>query len=740
MARRRTYRSKKASGITLDKYTIGWWFIVLWVLYFFALFMAPTSPILQWFHQASYFIFGKMGTPPFFALSIIFGIFVLFKWHLISVLTKQFLILLLLVSAILNFPVLDDPKGNSYADEWWYISWPIFYLLEQGFGSDNPMAIKGVVITLLVILIVWIFYKFNIPVPIPRLNIRLPEQKTLEPRRTATKPEKPSSKEMTYDTYKAKLEKEQQADTDSDKGSLLKSIFSRWEKNSEDSILKTAIKSTMVKAVDDKIHQKTMAHISFPKDKPTFWLDLLRRQQGTVEVDHEALAKKAQVVQSKLIEFGVPVSIDGFDIGPSIIQIRVKPEPGIKISTIENLKQDLALATKSKALRIVAPIPGTDCVGIQIPNPKPTMVHLGDVLWSADFTQSMQKSLLNLTLGKAIDGVNIIKSLEDMPHLLIAWATGSGKSVGVNDFILSLMYQNNPNELKFLMVDPKQVELEMYAWLPYLLAPIVTQSDKALKLLQWAVEEMEVRYTKLAKERVKKLTEYNAKFPNEQLYRIVFVIDELADLMMSGNKKEVESCITRIAQKARAVGIHLIVATQRPSVNVITGLIKANMPTRIAFWVVSQIDSRTILGIKGAEYLLGKGDLLYMDPTTKHPMRVQAPFVDTDEIDAVITSLKARYMQWLQEEDIYHPEIIRILESKPEMASGQYLGWWGNADDEDLIQQAIEIILETRKASATLLQRRLWLWFARAARILDELENRGIVWPQEGAKAREILI
>lgn len=644
------------------------------------------------------------------------------------------------MSAILNFPVLDDPKGNAYADEGWYISWPIFYLLEQGFGSDNPMAIKGIVITLLVILIVWIFYKFNIPVPIPRVNIRLPEQKTLERRTTPTKSEKTPSKELTYDSYKSKLEKEQQTDTDSDKGSLLKSIFSRWEKNSEDSILKTAIKSTMVKAVDDKIHQKTMAHISFPKDKPTFWLDLLRRQQGTVEVDHEALAKKAQVVQSKLIEFGVPVSIDGFDIGPSIIQIRVKPEPGIKISTIENLKQDLALATKSKALRIVAPIPGTDCVGIQIPNPKPTMVHLWDVLWSSDFTQSMQKSLLNLTLGKAIDGVNIIKSLEDMPHLLIAWATGSGKSVGVNDFILSLMYQNNPNELKFLMVDPKQVELEMYAWLPYLLAPIVTQSDKALKLLQWAVEEMEVRYTKLAKERVKKLTEYNAKFPNEQLYRIVFVIDELADLMMSGNKKEVESCITRIAQKARAVGIHLIVATQRPSVNVITGLIKANMPTRIAFWVVSQIDSRTILGIKWAEDLLGKGDLLYMDPTTKHPMRVQAPFVDTDEIDAVITSLKRSYMKWLQEEDIYHPEIIRILESKPETASWQYLGWWGNGDDEDLIQQAIEVILETRKASATLLQRRLWLWFARAARIMDELENRGVVWPQEGAKAREILM
>ena len=705
--------------------------------------MAPTSPILQWFHQASYFIFGKMGTPPFFALSIVFGIFVLLKWHLISLLTKQFLILLLLVSAVLNFPVLDDPKWTSYTEEGWYISWPIFYLLKQWFWADNPMAIKGVIITLLVILFIRIFYKFNIPVPLPRLNIRLPEQKTTDRRTTRTSKSVPAvskKPDLTYDAYKAKLEKENAYDWDEDKGSILKSIFGKGGSGSESGLLKKAIKSTIAKSVDDKVHQKTMAQISFPKDKPTFPLTLLRTQKIAVPVDHEALALKAQIIQSKLAEFGVPVSIDGFDIGPSIIQIRVKPEPGIKISTIENLKQDLALASKSKALRIVAPIPGTDCVGIQIPNPKPTMVHLGDVLWSGDFTQSMQKSLMNMTLGKSIDGINVIKSLEDMPHLLIAGATGSGKSVGVNDFILSLMYQNNPNELKFLMVDPKQVELEMYAGLPYLLAPIVTQSDKALKLLQWAVEEMEVRYTKLAKSRVKKLSEYNTKFPDEQLYRIVFVIDELADLMMSGNKKEVEICITRIAQKARAVGIHLIVATQRPSVNVITGLIKANMPTRIAFWVVSQIDSRTILGIKGAEDLLGKGDLLYMDPTTKFPTRVQAPYVDTDEIDQVITSLKKRYMQWLKEEDIYHPEIIRILEAKPETSVWQYAWGWGASDDEDLIQQAIEVVLETRKASATLLQRRLGLWFARAARIMDELENRWIVWPQEWAKAREILV
>ena len=301
------------------------------------------------------------------------------------------------------------------------------------------------------------------------------------------------------------------------------------------------------------------------------------------------------------------------------------------------------------------------------------------------------------------------------------------------------MYQNNPNELKFLMVDPKQVELEMYSWLPYLLAPIVTQADKALKLLQRAVQEMEIRYNKLSKARVKKLSEYNDKFPQEQLYRIIFVIDELADLMMSGNKKEVEACITRIAQKARAVGIHLIVATQRPSVNVITGLIKANIPTRIAFGVVSQIDSRTILGIKWAEDLLGKWDLLYMDTTTKHPLRVQAPFVDTDEIEKVIHSLKSSYMKWLQEEDIYHPEIMRILESKAEYSSW-LMSSGGNSDDDEIVEQAIEVILETRKASATLLQRKLNLGFARAARVMDELEKRGIVWPQDGAKPRDILV
>jgi hypothetical protein len=394
------------------------------------------------------------------------------------------------------------------------------------------------------------------------------------------------------------------------------------------------------------------------------------------------------------------------------VQIKIKPEEGIKISAIEGLSNDIKLSLKSKSLRIIAPIPGTDMIGIQIPNPKASMVRLGDIISTEEFSMQMKKNSTNLSLGKGIDGSVQVKALESMPHLLVAGATGSGKSVGINDFIVSLMFQNTPAELKFLMVDPKQVELEMYSGLPYLLAPIVYDSGKAIKLLQWTVEEMEKRYSTLKDQRVRNLDEYNQKMEaegQEKMYRIVFIIDEMADMMLSSsaNRKEVENCINRLAAKARAVGIHLILATQRPSVNVITGLIKANIPTRIAFGVVSEVDSRTILGRKGAEDLVGKGDMLYMDPSTKFPIRIQAPFVSTEEIERVVSQLRNKYMQNLTEEDIYHPEIIAALESKVETARGVLSSGGDGGNDEDLINQAIHVIAETRKASATLLQRKL---------------------------------
>ncbi len=507
--------------------------------------------------------------------------------------------------------------------------------------------------------------------------------------------------------------------------------------------LKSMIKEKLNRKVQSKqeIEEVKEMYINFPTDKPTYSIDLLEKwETQDVTVDEERLLIKAQSIKSKLAEFGIDVDIEWFNIGPTVMQIKIKPQAGIKVSKIENLKKDLALWLKTKSLRVLAPIPGTDSVGIEIPNPKPQMVRLGDSFGSIEYTRELKDNWTNLIIGKGIWWEQVVKSLEKMPHLLVAGATWSGKSVWVNWFIASLMYQNTPSELKFIMVDPKQVELWIYEGIPYLLSPIITQPDKAVKILKRSVKHMDERYKMLKDLKVRNLDEYNAKVTDEKdkMYRIVIIIDELADLMMSGNKKDTENYIARIAQKARAVGMHLILATQRPSVNVITGLIKANIPTRISFGVVSQIDSRTILDMKWAEDLVGKWDLLYLDPKTKYPLRIQWPFLDTPETEEIVNSIKEKYMSNLTEADIYHPEIMNILENKWSGIAGA--GGDVSDSDEELIEQAITIIAQTRKASATMLQRKLGIWFPRAARLIDILEERWIVWPQEWAKAREILV
>ena len=610
--------------------------------------------------------------------------------------------------------------------------------MEKGLknGSQSYItAIYAIVIVLLLGAIVYLLYILNVRLPkLPKINIEQSEKPIKKEKKTDSKEdERPtitiSRPDISTDDI---LEKVSQAT-----GKVVQATSS-WG-----SLLKEMFKTKVTQKIEEK---KPKPVISFSGDKPTFGYSALESNLGNQQtVDENFLVEKAKALQTKLSEFWVPIAIEGFDIWPSIVQIKIKPEEGIKISAIEGLSNDIKLSLKSKSLRIIAPIPGTDMIGIQIPNPKASMVRLGDIISTEEFSMQMKKNSTNLSLGKGIDGSVQVKALESMPHLLVAGATGSGKSVGINDFIVSLMFQNTPAELKFLMVDPKQVELEMYSGLPYLLAPIVYDSGKAIKLLQWTVEEMEKRYSTLKDQRVRNLDEYNQKMEaegQEKMYRIVFIIDEMADMMLSSsaNRKEVENCINRLAAKARAVGIHLILATQRPSVNVITGLIKANIPTRIAFGVVSEVDSRTILGRKGAEDLVGKGDMLYMDPSTKFPIRIQAPFVSTEEIERVVSQLRNKYMQNLTEEDIYHPEIIAALESKVETARGVLSGGGDGGNDEDLVNQAIQVIAETRKASATLLQRKLNVWFARAARIMDVLEERGIIWPQEGAKPRDIFI
>lgn len=640
----------------------------------------------------------------------------------------------MVVSAELNVYPWEPTIPIKWLENWWYFSWPLIWLLERGLANESGSyitAIKAIIAILLLLLVCYLLYVFNVRLPkLPKISIeespkpreKKSETKTERPTITITRPEV-STEEI--------IDKINQA-----KGKVTKAWNASW------SLIKDLLKTKVEEKVEEK-KPKPIIHFSW--DKPTFPTTALESNIWTQKnIDENFLVEKSKSLQTKLSEFWVPITIEGFDIWPSVVQIKIKPAEGIKIAAIENLANDIKLSLKSKSLRIIAPIPGTDLVGIQIPNPEPNMVKLGDVINTKEFLEWMKKQATTLALWKWIDWAVQVKSLESMPHLLIAWATGSWKSVWVNDFILSLMFQNTPAELKFLMVDPKQVELEMYSGLPYLLAPIVYDSWKAIKLLQWTVNEMERRYTLLKDERVKQLSEYNEKVEREgkeKMYRIVFIIDEMADMMLSSsaNRKEVENCINRLAAKARAVGIHLILATQRPSVNVITWLIKANIPTRIAFWVVSEIDSRTILWRKGAEDLVGKWDMLYMDPSTKFPIRIQAPFVSTEEIDSVVAQLRNKYMQWLTEDDVYNPEIIAALESKLETAWGSF-GWGDAWDDEDLVNQAIVVISETRKASATLLQRKLNVGFARAARIMDILEERGVVWPADGAKPRDIFI
>ena len=584
-----------------------------------------------------------------------------------------------------------------------------------------------------------VLYVLNVKLPkLPKINVEKESAPT--PERKSTKAPYVTKESQTSSDLLSKLEQA----TWKKQAKVWTGVKVDWTSNSG-SLLKDGLGSLFKQKVQEKIEEKQpkpRPQIHFSWDKPTFPVSLLTSNLSEAQqVDEKTIVEKAQALQNKLSEFWIYISIEWFDIWPSVVQIRIKLAEWIKISAITNLMDNIKLSLRTKSVRMVAPIPWTDCIGIQIPNPKPKTVCLWDILASREFQKWMQKSETTLALGKGIDGAIEISQLDTMPHLLVAWATGSWKSVGINNFILSLMYQNSPSELKFLMVDPKQVELWMYSWLPYLLAPIVYDSWKAVKLLQWTEQEMERRYSILSEKRLKQLSEYNAAYPDDKMYRIVFIIDEMADMMMSSasNRKEAERCINRIAAKARAVWIHLILATQRPSVNVITWLIKANIPARIAFSVVSSVDSWTILWHKWAEELVWKWDMLYMDAKITD-LRIQWAFVDTKEIDTVVDHLKRKYMVWLTEDDVYNQEIINALESKSEIWWAFSWWWSGNGDDEDLINQAMQIIAETRKASTTMIQRKLWIWFARAARIMDTLEERGIVWPQDWARWRDIFI
>ncbi len=468
--------------------------------------------------------------------------------------------------------------------------------------------------------------------------------------------------------------------------------------------------------------------------------DLLDESHSVLHVDDEELKHQARLIEEKLLEFGIEVTVKDARPGPTVTQFTLEPSEGVKLSKIGSLKDDLSLALAAQSLRIEAPIPGKSLVGIEMPNSKRSIVHLREILESQPFVQS--ESSLTLPLGRDVSGEAVVASLENMPHLLIAGATGSGKSVCMNTFLTSLLYQNAPHELKFILIDPKRVELMPYDGIPHLLTPVITESEKALQALRWAVAEMGRRLHRFSEQGVRNLAEYNEKQTEEiyRLPRIVVVVDELADLMMRQFRKDTETMVARIAQMARAVGMHLIIATQRPSVDVITGLIKANIPTRIAFRVVSAVDSRTIIDGIGAEDLLGQGDMLYMTAVTPKPVRIQGIYTSTKEVGRVINSVKIAGAGKMTEQIGLAQD-----EDNPDDNSA-HSGTRSidlDADDnggDDLFFDAVRVVQDTGKASASLLQRQLKVGYARAARLLDIMEERGLIGPPDGAKPRKVYM
>ena len=438
----------------------------------------------------------------------------------------------------------------------------------------------------------------------------------------------------------------------------------------------------------------------------------------------ENLEESARILEDTLRDFGIESKVIDISKGPVITRYELQPAPGVKVNRITSLNDDIALTMKATTVRIVAPIPGKSCVGIEVPNADTSMVFLKEILESSEYQKMAASSKLAMALGKDISGRAVVTDLGDMPHLLIAGTTGSGKTVCVNSLIMSMIYNATPEELKFLMVDPKMVELAIYNGLPHLLCPVVTDAKKVSGALGWVVGEMEARYKMLAKITVRNIQAFNQK-SEEKLPYIVVIIDELADLMMIA-QEDIENAITRLAQLSRAVGIHMILATQRPSVDVVTGVIKANFPARISFKVASKVDSRTVLDMNGADKLLGKGDMLFLEPGSPKPIRAQGTFLTDPEIEKVVSFIKA------QQEPVYDNE---ILEQQKKSVSGR-----GGFEKDEFFDEAVKMVLETGQASVSMLQRRLRLGYTRAARIIDAMEEEGIIGPFRGSKPREILI
>ncbi len=502
-------------------------------------------------------------------------------------------------------------------------------------------------------------------------------------------------------------------------------FFKKQKEESEEKNVKEVLQ------LDHSMHEDDLEDYNFPP------LSLLGDPAPSLKVvTKKQLDTIADKLEKTLLSFGVEAKVKNITRGPTVVRYELLPAPGVKVSKIVNLADDIALNLAAKAIRIEAPIPGKGTVGIEIPNEVKEAVYIKDVIASDKFNNAESK--LTIALGKDTAGDVTIGDIAKMPHVLIAGATGSGKSVCINTLLTSILYKAKPSDVKLILVDPKVVELSVYNGIPHLLIPVVTDPKKAAGALDWAVSEMEARYAKFAEYGVRDIKGYNKVIEREEngkkLPQIVIIIDELADLMMVA-ANDVEASICRIAQKARAAGMHLVVATQRPSVDIITGVIKANIPSRIAFTVSSQVDSRTILDQVGAETLLGKGDMLYFPTGEMKPQRMQGAFVSDAEVENIVTFIKGN------SEARYNEDIIEHIEKQGKVNKGMDDPEAEDGDDADaLLDQAIDLVVDMGQASASMLQRRFRIGYSRAGRIIDQMEARGIVSGYEGSKPRQVLI
>ena len=583
---------------------------------------------------------------------------------------------------------------------------------------------------------------FNVDIPVDDI----PEKRNIKKESLDEKQRKVVSAYYDTDTYNEPAEGEKKTHRE-------QSEESAQERRDID----TALKAAKAEAMDDKTPATEPEKIDFKAETDKFTQNL-EKESGEAEESYkfppltllkEAKAQNAAALSAELDNtatrlvdtlksFGVETRIVDISRGPTVTRYELQPSAGVKISKITNLADDIALNLATAGVRIEAPIPNKAAVGIEVPNKASAVVGVRGILESPVFTSA--KSKLTVALGRDIGGNAVVTDIAKMPHGLIAGATGSGKSVCINSIIISILYKAKPDEVKLLMIDPKVVELGIYNGIPHLLVPVVTDPRKVSGALGWAVSEMEKRYKMFADRGVRDLAGYN-RFVEQlgdpevlKMPHIVIIIDELADLMMTA-PNEVEDSINRIAAKARAAGMHLIIATQRPSVDVVTGVIKANIPTRIAFAVSSQIDSRTILDSAGAEKLLGRGDMLFSPVGSSKPNRIQGCFVSDEEVEAVVEYIKGDHSA------DYDDDVMVEIERQAAVEKKQKTGLKEDGPDEDpMLNDAIKVVVENGQASTSLLQRKLKLGYARAARIVDEMEQRGVVGPYEGSKPRRVLI